>query len=290
LGPLSWTNASAEVDLGGGGFFPGKAELTIYLPDGPGPFPVVVFSHGFQLGPENYVSYGEHLASWGFVAVLPKFPGSLIVPRTHAQLKEDLSAILDWIEGAPGELSGKADASKIGLSGHSMGGKISLLLASSDDRAKAAFVVDPVDSGPPFALNPFDYPSVAPELMADIAIPLGILGETTSSEGGLTPCAPADENFQQYYKAATSPALQIDMIGASHMSFLDDPNCGFACSACPAGSDDPAVTRALTLRVMTAFYLTLLNGDPVMASWLTDWDNLDPATADLVDIELKNGF
>ena len=292
LGPFSWTTGSASIDLGGNGFFAQSAELEIYLPEADGIYPVVIFNHGFQLGPDDYKSYGEHLASWGMVAILPQYPGSLIAPRTHAELRNDLSAIIDWIEDEPAVLQGKADVSKLGLSGHSMGGKISLLFAATDDRASAVFAVDPVDAGPPFSFNPNDYPSVTPELMPDVTAVLAIVGETTNGSGGGFggACAPADENFQQYYQAATSPAIEVDMLGANHMSFLDNPNCGFACNACPGGTDDPTQTRKLTQRIMIAFFARELADDASMIGWLTDWGNADPATSDLVAIQSKNGF
>jgi predicted dienelactone hydrolase len=291
-GPLAWDEVSESVELEGGGLFPAKADLDIYLPEAEGKYPVVVFSHGFQLSPSDYSSYGEHLASWGYVAILPSYPGSLIAPRSHAQLRDDLSAIVDWIEAEPAALKGRADTTLVGLSGHSMGGKVSLLFAATDPRADAVFAIDPVDAGPPFAFNPGDYPSVAPELMPDITAPLGIVGETTNSTGGGFggACAPAEDNFQQYYQAATSPAVEIDMLGANHMSFLDDPNCGFACSACPAGTDDTVLTRKLTQRMMIAFFEVQLKGDALMTPWFTDWETLEPGTFTLVSMQSKNGF
>ena len=49
-------------------------------------------------------------------------------------------------------------------------------------------------------------------------------------------------------------SVEIDFIGASHMSFLDNPNCGLDCSVCPAGTDDPTTTRILTQGFMVAFF------------------------------------
>jgi pimeloyl-ACP methyl ester carboxylesterase len=293
-GPFASSQTLVEDVTVGEGVLPATADLTIFLPDGSGPFPVVVFTHGFMLGPGNYTSYGQHLASWGFIVVMPQMPGG-IMPPSHRELKEYLGKILDWIDGnasdPSGPLLGRADPARLGLSGHSMGGKISLLLCTEDSRPTASFTVDPVDAaGMPLA-SPVDYPSVTPELMNLITVPIGLVGETVNaaSSGGQA-CAPAEDNFHQYYLHAVSPALEIEVIGANHMSFLDNPDCGLACSVCPAGTDDPAVTRRLTQRAMTAFYLVFLDGRTDYMAYLTG----DPMAADeaagLVLQDSKNGF
>lgn len=291
-GPYGSTTGSASLDLGLGS----NVTVTLHLPDDAGPHPVVVLTHGFQLSPSNYTSYGEHLASWGFVVVMPQFPGGLFNAPTHAELRDATVALLDWIESTgdveAGPLLGRADANAIGLSGHSMGGKISLLTTAGDARPRAVFGIDPVDAagGPGTSAGP-DYPSVTPELMPAITVPVAVVGETTNATGGFgQACAPADQNFQQYFEYAQSPALEIEVLDASHMSFLDDPNCGVACLACPAGSDDPAMTRRLTHGYLVAFFGLTLRDETGWTPWLTG----DPMQADvdagLVSFETANGF
>lgn len=202
--------------------------------------------------------------------------------------------MLDWIEGAPPELEGKADAASIAVAGHSQGAKIATWLAITDARPVAVFAIDPVDAPPPFVpADPASYPSLAPELMDQLTVPLAVVGETTNAvPGGLSPvaCAPAGENFQEYYAAATSPALEVEVLGASHFSFLDDPNCGFACTACPAGTDDPATTLALTHRYLVAFLELVVRGDASYATWLTGAEMAADVAAGLVSSQAKNGL
>ncbi len=290
-GPLDWSQDSHQVTVGSD-----TVPVTVYLPDGAGPFPVLVFSHGFMLDPSLYQSYGEQLASWGYLVVMPALPGSILAPRTHRELAEILIGLLDWIDDnaelADGPLGGAADVDRLALAGHSMGGKISLLVATQDDRPRAVFGVDPVDAaGGPGSTDSTDYPSVTPELMPQIAVPLVLLGETTNASGGLgQPCAPADNNFHQYYLYAASPAVEIEVLGANHMSFLDDPNCGLTCSACPAGTDDPAATRHLTQRYLTAFLELVLRDRQGYRSFLAGAE-MDQDVADgLVLTESKNSF
>jgi dienelactone hydrolase len=291
------TTASAELVVGTG-LFPDKTTMTIYLPEGPGPFPVIVFHHGFQLGTDQYVSYGQHLASWGYVVVMPQMPGGLIGGPNHRELAVYLQKVLDWVgqnaSVVDGPFAGKADASHIGLAGHSMGGKISMLTASQDARPRAIFGIDPVDAaGSPLPVSATDYPSVTPELMPRIMVPLGLLGELTNASctGFMCQaCAPAADNFQQYYENAVAPALQIEIVGANHMSFVDNPDCGLTCSVCPAGTDDHATTQLLTRRSMTAFFNVFLRGEDAYRSYLTGVDMAVDVAANLVITASKNGF
>jgi len=288
-GSHSWSHSTFDLDLSGT-----VIPLTIFLPDGNGPYPVIVFHHGFQLETGLYTSYGEHLASWGYVAVLPQMPGGLLDSPNHRELKEYLLGILDWIDAAPVQLEGKADPDLLGLAGHSMGGKITLLAATEDRRPLGVFGIDPVDAaGGPFTSPGPDYPSVTPELMGQIEVPLGLLGETvnaTCTGFMCQACAPEEDNFHQYYLHAESPAVEIEVLGANHMSFLDDPDCGATCSACPKGTDNPAVTRRLARRYLTAFFQLVLRDDSAYRTYLAGPGIQADVSAGLVTGESKNGF
>ncbi len=293
-GPLSWQRNRFDLRLSGG-LFGTTLTLRLYIPFGSGPYPVVVFSHGYQLAPNDYRSYAERLASWGYVVVMPQMPGGL---TNHKTLKEHLTAVLDWIvadaEDPMGELKGQADKQRLGMAGHSLGGKISMLVASEDSRPDAIFGVDPVDSvGNPLAINPNNWPRVIPDRMSDISIPLAFVGETvdaTCSGFACQACAPEGENFVAYYTHAVGPALAIEVLGANHMSFLDDPNCGLVCSLCNDRSDDPAVTRAVTQKYMVAFFELYLREDGAFSDVLVGDAISDDVAGGLVTVEWKNGF
>jgi pimeloyl-ACP methyl ester carboxylesterase len=290
-GPHATTGAMHQIVVGSD-----TVQLTLVRPQGDGPFPTVIFSHGFQLGPSNYASYAEHLASWGYVTVMPQYPGSLFDPRTHVELMNILVAILDWVEadGADprGPLGGVANADEIALVGHSLGGKLSLLTAAHDPRPAWIVGIDPVDAaGGPGQLPNADHPSVTPELMPQISARLALLGETTNAEGTFgQACAPADENFHQYFVHAQSPAIEIEFLHANHMSFLDDPNCGLACVACPAGTDDPTLTRRMTHGILVAFLQGYLRGDAAYHPWLLGAPMQADVDAGHVTVATANGF
>lgn len=82
----------------------------------------------------------------------------------------------------------------------------------------------------------------------------------------------------------------VELIGASHMSFLDNPNCGLTCSACPAGTDDPAETRRLTRGLMVAFLKGELDEDNTFDTHLVGDSMQQKIAAGVVTMQAKNGF
>jgi acetyl esterase/lipase len=266
-------------------------EAKLYIPDGGGPLPIVVFSPGFQLNPSDYETYAEHFASWGYVTVLVDFDDSLFGGPTHADHDATIDSVIDWIEGDPAELGGMADSGSIALAGHSMGGKISLLRGSQDARVDLLIGIDPVDSGPPFGGSDADYPSVAPERMGGISVPMLLIGEQNNAVGSLLSpaCAPEGENFRAYYQAAAAPVLEVDFTTASHMSFVDNPAC-LVCLACPVGTDNPAVTKRHVRAIATAFLEWEFRDAAWAETWLNSGGLSDLAATGLVSTRSKNGF
>jgi len=266
--------------------------VDVYLPQGAEMGPTVLFLPGFQLTPDLYASYGQHLASWGYVTLIPAFPGSAFSPTPHSVLRDYTLDVLDWVATSPTVLAGQADPDNVALVGHSLGGKIGLLVSMQSPVVTAVFGVDPVDAVPPFQTQSAQYPSVTPEMMNQIGVPLGIVGETTNAGGGSfgMSCAPAEDNFEQYYAHAIVPVLAVEILGANHMSFLDNPDCGVPCMACTGGSDDSAITRFVTRRTMTAFFRRFLNGDDAYWGYLVGAEIQADVNAGLVAFEAKNGF
>ena len=90
--------------------------------------------------------------------------------------------------------------------------------------------------------------------------------------------------------AAVSPTLMVEFLGANHMSFLDNPNCGVTCNFCNPGSDDVVMTRKVAQRLMVAFFNQRLQGDGQAAYWLTGTGMEDTVDDGLVLWESKNAF
>lgn len=233
-------------------------------PTGSGKFPLVLVARGFQLPASQYRGYVRRLATFGYVALTVEYATPLTGQNNPAQAAELLSAI-DWAK-ADSTFGQKVDDQNVGLTGHSLGGKVALYAAARDPRVKASIVLDPVDGG--FACSPPRCADVS-AMMPKLHIPTAFLGETTDATGP-TACAPAAENFTTFYAQANSPSLQVTVAGANHMSFLDDvSSCGTLCSACGVATTANAEVVALSRAYVTAFYERYLRGLAGYDSYLT---------------------
>ncbi|MBK9031160.1 MAG: alpha/beta hydrolase [Myxococcales bacterium] len=233
----------------------------------PGPFPLVVISPGYQLARAQYQIYCEHLATWGYVVVTRDYAGS----GNHQAKAAEVGRVIDWATGAASGLAARIDAARVGVAGHSLGGKVSINAAILDPRVKAVVGWDPVDALPPFGND--GSTSVTPELMGNLRVPLAVLGETTDASGGLggMSCAPAADNYTQFYNAACNAptALEVTIGMADHMDWIGDrASCGLACFACSNGQTPEATVHTITFRVTTAWFERHLRDDASVASYL----------------------
>lgn len=102
--------------------------------------PVIVFSHGFGTGLDDYRPLADHWAAHGFVVVQPTHLDSrtLDLPPEDPRVPEiwrirvaDLKQVLDGLEesaaAVPG-LAGRVDVSRIAVAGHSWGGQTAGML------------------------------------------------------------------------------------------------------------------------------------------------------------------
>jgi acetyl esterase/lipase len=117
--------------------------LDLYLPDGEGPFPVVVAIHGGawrQGEKERMREYGDVLAGAGIAAVAPNH--RLTTTHRHPAQQDDILAVLEWIASNAAEHG--LDPTRIGITGSSSGGHLTALVglkATSRDRPAAGYTV-----------------------------------------------------------------------------------------------------------------------------------------------------
>lgn len=245
-GPLAVSATSESASNGTSTF-----TVQTFLPSGAGPFPVVVLSSGLQQPAAGYASYAKRLASWGIAAVLRDDPG---FGSSSTSLQADVEGLVTkWLPTADG---GKLDASKVGLAGHSRGGQVSLLAAENGlkGKTKGLFLLDPVDSSMGGTM--------ARTTIGTMGVPLAMIGETTDSTGGFggQSCAPAADNYQVLYAAASSPALAITAVNADHVMFEDPASCSF-CTLCTPGTATASTVLSTSVRLMTTFFAKNLLGD-----------------------------
>ena len=160
------------------------------------------------------------------------------------------------------------DPAKIGMTGHSLGGKLTLLTAMQDPRIVATLLLDPVDGGGPTGCNLPQCVDVSNQ-MSGLHIPTGFLGETVDASGGLSPCAPAANNFTTFYGGANSPSFEATIAGANHMSFLDSTAGCLACGFCNGATKTNDEIAKITHPYVISFYERWLRGNAGYDTWLT---------------------
>jgi len=254
-------------------------ELTILAPQISGRYPVVVFQHGFMARNESYGEVLHQLATHGFVVVAPQMyePG-LAALLGHPTAAEEASAVAQLLDWLPGGLSVVLDYTpaldRVGLAGHSRGGKVAwAVLVANSSRAMAIAGVDPVDgTGGPLGTQarvvqgPFNF-----------SLPTLVIG---TGLGGR--CAPAGDNHEQFYKASVPPAWHIVVPGQGHGDMLDEEAAAAAAGLCPSGPDRTGMRR-LTAGLLAAFFRASLQGDAAAYTCLTE-----TASAPLpIQIEMK---
>ncbi|QQR90812.1 MAG: hypothetical protein IPJ88_03490 [Myxococcales bacterium] len=118
--------------------------------------------------------------------------------------------------------------------------------------------IDPVDALPPFGeFDEADFPSVTPELMPALKVPLALIGAAKGVEqvNGVA-CAPADENYKAFFEAAPSATLLWDIPSAGHAEFSDpcaSEQSSLGCSFCVQGQE-PERTHAFALQTLVSFF------------------------------------
>ena len=113
-----------------------------------GKTPVIVFSHGLASRPEDFATVGEHLASYGYLVIMPQHPGSdfqqaqallgglsreVFYKNEFLDRPKDVNYVLDELERRnQREFSGRLDLTSVGIIGHSFGGTTALLVAGAE--------------------------------------------------------------------------------------------------------------------------------------------------------------
>jgi len=138
------------------------------IPNGEGPFPVVIILHGY-VHPAEYSAlaysarYADALAKAGYFVLHPNLRGFGASENDDNPVGiGDTIDILNLIglvrsqAGVPSPLE-KADGERIGLWGHSMGGSIALRVLVIDQQIEAALLYAPINADEAINLEHFEF-------------------------------------------------------------------------------------------------------------------------------------
>ncbi len=210
---------------------------TIAIPDGPGPFPVVLVNHGFIPTSRYYAGadsdiYGDPMAAHGFIAVAPNYPGYTGSGPGRSDMPQMVATAVSVMD-LVGSLATvpRADPARVAMVGHSFGGGVSLIVMVVDSRVRAFALYGPVSSdmrdsarkwwlrlgsAPPLGdpdANPEGYAHISPRYYFDFARAPALILQGT-----------LDEDIPAGWTTSTVEALQakeaqVSLVwfpGASH--------------------------------------------------------------------------
>lgn len=211
--------------------------LKIYYPDGSGPFPVVIFSHGALASKECYSGFGRYWASFGYVSIHPShgdsiadsgFRGTLQQaisdPRAWENRPKDISFVINSlpeIEKLAPQLAGKLDRRRIGVGGHSFGaytaeliGGMTILLPGkeepqsfTDRRVSAILLLSPEGEGKM---------GLTADSWSNLRLPMLLMyGSRDFGAWGEDP----DWRSEAFRKAPPGDKYQVEVEGGTHMGF-----------------------------------------------------------------------
>ena len=181
-----------------------------------GPWPLIVFSHGFGGLNVQSTHLCEHLASHGFIVVAPEHTGNtqadMSSPDPAADRYPDVAFVIDSMaqkNTTPADpFFGRVDTTDVGVAGHSYGGLTATMMASG-------FGTDPPDTRvtaimPVAASNGI----LSDAQLTSVTIPTLLMVGTLD---GLQ-----SETIRSFNLMSSAPNLfRVDVIGANHTHFAN---------------------------------------------------------------------
>ena len=267
------------------------------------PFPLIAFSHGNAGIRFQSIYLTEHLASHGYVVVAPDhLHNTLLDNDTHLFIQvlknrpHDVSIAIDDVlrrsRAAGDPLTGMADASHIGVSGHSFGALTSLLVGGAlidlaAARAACAQMSSLICDGIGDTLTEEVVSKMADaRVMATLSLAPGgriAFGKTGLSRlhgpvmiqgGTLDATTPLADEGWPIYDGLPSPKQMADIAGAGHFSFTDicllyttlggadGPLAFLATEGCGANTVPAATAHIASRTLAAAFFDNVLRGIP----------------------------
>ncbi|MCL6091606.1 MAG: hypothetical protein M1435_01440 [Actinobacteria bacterium] len=220
------------------------------------PYPLVVFSQGFDEAVSAYSALIEHWAAAGFVVAAPTYPDTAPPGPLHeweiiyhpAELRSVLGALTSISPKARSVLAGLVNANEVGLAGQSDGGDVSLAVADNtcchDPLVKALAVLSGAELSS-FGGNYFAGPQVP------------LLVVQGSADTVNVPACSA-----QIFDESKSPKYYLDLLGASHLEPYVEPS-GQGTEGNDYATGPGVAYRRIAAQVTTDFFEAELSGSRV---------------------------
>lgn len=191
-----------------------------------GPYPLIVFSHGFHGGRNQSLFLTQALAHQGYLVVAPDHAdarggrGESAHPsfkeaakwsdKTFHDREEDIEKLLEGLHHS--DWSAEIDWDRIGLSGHSLGGYTTVSLAGGWPSWKLSkYKIRAV-----LALSPYVAPLVGQGDLGHLGLPVMYQGGTL--DFGITPSV---KRAGGAYDKTAGPAYFVEFRGAGHMAWTN---------------------------------------------------------------------
>lgn len=244
---------------------PGASGATggkLVVPNGAGPYPIIIASHGFSASSANQLGWAEHFASYGFVVAAPDFPGGL--QPDHVKNGATIQALVGEVARAVA----KADATRIGLEGHSAGG-LATTLAAAKLKPQAVVLFDPVDNG---GIGKAAFATLCSSTLVLFADP-GTCNKTAEWKG--------------FGPTSQGPLALANVKGATHCDGENEPRGLCAAPVIGCGAAAAPTRQTVHARYATALFLAKLKGDAAAATTLLP--TALAADVELADTSVKTG-
>jgi dienelactone hydrolase len=219
--------------------------VVLYRPKGiAGPLPTIVFLPARSAPEQQYESWGRMLASRCFLVAVRGWYGFF---RTDPQLAHDARFLTRWLVDRK-----YADGSRIGLAGHSMGGKSAIMAAIDDPHIRAVVAIDPDENG---------YTHVARGPIERLRPPLLVLGMELAYKA-FRLCATPDGNYRSFFPHAPAGTVELTLLGADHVQVMDRPD-SIGMGICRVGTADSRSVRTIARDATMRFFQRHLMAIPI---------------------------